>query len=71
MSGAMHPLPQYAFMAWCLVKAQGQLYLYLTVTGDNFLAMVGHTVSVGTVFQLHDAPRNVAPRSCLSGQEVS
>jgi hypothetical protein len=29
MSGAIHPLPQYAFMAWCLVKAQGQLYLYL------------------------------------------
>jgi hypothetical protein len=21
--------PQYAFMAWCLVKAQGKLYLYL------------------------------------------
>jgi len=29
MSGAMPPLPQYAFMARCLVKAQGQLYLYL------------------------------------------
>jgi hypothetical protein len=29
MSGAIPPLPQYAFMAWCLVKAQGQLYLYL------------------------------------------
>jgi hypothetical protein len=29
MSGAIHPLPQYAFMVWCLVKAQGQLYLYL------------------------------------------
>jgi hypothetical protein len=29
MSGAIHPLPQYASMAWCLVKAQGQLYLYL------------------------------------------
>jgi hypothetical protein len=28
MSGAIHPLPQYAFMAWCLVKAQGQLYLF-------------------------------------------
>jgi hypothetical protein len=27
MSGAMPPLPQYALMAWCLVKAQGQLYL--------------------------------------------
>jgi hypothetical protein len=28
MSGAIPPLPQYAFMAWCSVKAQGQLYLY-------------------------------------------
>jgi hypothetical protein len=27
MSGAIPPLPQYAFMAWCSVKAQGQLYL--------------------------------------------
>jgi len=30
MSGAIHPLPQYAFMAWYLIKAQGQLYLYST-----------------------------------------
>jgi len=29
MSGAIHPLPQYAFMAWYLVKAQGQLYLFI------------------------------------------
>jgi hypothetical protein len=29
MSGAMPPLPQYASMAWCPVKAQGQLYLYV------------------------------------------
>jgi hypothetical protein len=29
MSGAIPPLPQYAFMAWCSVKIQGQLYLYL------------------------------------------
>jgi hypothetical protein len=28
MRGAIPQLPQYAFMAWCLVKAQGQLYLY-------------------------------------------
>jgi len=27
MIGAIPPLPQYAFMAWCLVKAQGR---YLT-----------------------------------------
>jgi hypothetical protein len=23
MSGAIHPLPQYTFMAWCLVKSTG------------------------------------------------
>jgi len=28
MSRDIHPLPQYAFLAWCLVKAQGQLYLF-------------------------------------------
>jgi hypothetical protein len=27
MSVAIPPLPQYAFIAWCSVKAQGQLYL--------------------------------------------
>jgi hypothetical protein len=29
MSRAIPPLPQYAFMAWCSVKAQEQLYLYI------------------------------------------
>jgi hypothetical protein len=29
MRGAIPQLPQYASMAWCSVKAQGQLYLYL------------------------------------------
>jgi hypothetical protein len=28
MRGVTHPIPQYALMAWCSVKAQGQLYLY-------------------------------------------
>jgi hypothetical protein len=27
MSGGIPPLPQYAFMAWWLVKAQGQLLI--------------------------------------------
>jgi len=31
MSGAIPPLPQYVSMAWGLVKAQGQLHLYLYV----------------------------------------
>jgi hypothetical protein len=29
MSGGIPPFPQYALMAWCSVKAQEQLYLYL------------------------------------------
>jgi hypothetical protein len=29
MSEVIHPLPQYAFMVWCSVKAQGQLYIPL------------------------------------------
>jgi len=29
MGGAVPPLPQYAFMAWCSGGAQGQLYLLL------------------------------------------
>jgi len=29
MCGAIPPLPQYDFMAWCLVKTQGKPYLYL------------------------------------------
>jgi len=35
MSGAVLPLPQYAFMARCSVKAQGQLYFYLLPLPSN------------------------------------
>jgi hypothetical protein len=31
MSGAIPPLPKYAFMAWCSLQAQGQRYLYQNV----------------------------------------
>jgi hypothetical protein len=31
MSETILPFPQYAFMAWCSVKSQGQLYFYLYV----------------------------------------
>jgi hypothetical protein len=34
MSGAVPLLTQYTFMAWCSVKVQGQLYIYLTICGD-------------------------------------
>jgi hypothetical protein len=42
MSGVIHHLPQYAFMAWCLVKAQGQLYLYLLLGGSEFHSVCMH-----------------------------
>jgi len=28
MSGAILSLPQYTFMVWCSVEAQGQLYIF-------------------------------------------
>jgi len=28
MSGAIPPLPQYAFTAWCSAEAQGQLFTF-------------------------------------------
>jgi hypothetical protein len=31
MSGAIPPLPKYAFMAWCSIKAQGHLYFYCPI----------------------------------------
>jgi len=37
MRGTIPPLPQYACMAWCLVKAQAQLYLYLLHDYPSFL----------------------------------
>jgi hypothetical protein len=32
MHGAILPLPQYAFMAWCLVKHRDNFYLFLPFT---------------------------------------
>jgi hypothetical protein len=51
MSGAILPLPQYAFMVWCSVKAQGQLYL-LPFTFYEFLLTTWRQSSgiMGTVF---------------------
>jgi hypothetical protein len=41
--------PQYAFMAWCSVKAQGQLYLYLYLWMDiDTLGIEKRDISVAT-----------------------
>jgi hypothetical protein len=60
MRGAIAPVPQYAFMAWCTVKIQGQLYLYLhfycrKITDEfiqNFMSTM-HTSSLTSVADIH------------------
>jgi hypothetical protein len=49
MSGAISPLPQYAFMAWCSVKAQRQLYLYMRVCVCVcvYMRALAHTQALG------------------------
>jgi hypothetical protein len=43
MSGAIPPLTQYSFIAWCSVTLQGQLYLYYLpvrlTCSDNLIAL--------------------------------
>jgi hypothetical protein len=52
MSGAMPPLSQYAFMAWCSVKAHEQLYLYLYLWGctDDISGMLVSIVTQNILF---------------------
>jgi hypothetical protein len=54
MSGAIPPLLQYASMAWCSVKAQGQLYLLLY--GFHFLSLSLGDISLrdATFLKVHD-----------------
>jgi len=40
MRGAILPLPQYAYMAWCSVKARVQLYLLLVYLHGEVLQQV-------------------------------
>jgi len=54
MNGAISPLPQYAFMAWCSVKAQGQLYLYYQFHCIHVLTFKGR--------HLNPPPCSIRPR---------
>jgi len=46
MCGAVPPLPQYAFIIWCSVEAQGQLNPYLLL--NTVLGMEGKFVIKST-----------------------
>jgi hypothetical protein len=53
MGGAIRPLPQDAFMTWCSVKAQGQLYLYFLPCSDTPSISVLNLVCVQTKRHIH------------------
>jgi hypothetical protein len=55
MSGAIPPLPQYAFMAWCSVKAQG-LYLTLILQPYKEIGQLKYILSIETAFGLNLLP---------------
>jgi hypothetical protein len=50
MSGAIPPLTQYAFMAWCLVKAQG--YFTFTFTLGKRVVRMGADVTDTESYQM-------------------
>jgi hypothetical protein len=57
MSGDIHPLPQYAFMAWCLVKKHR----------DNFtFTFTVHNYGVGLLSSSKRNPRSVASNRCIT-----
>jgi len=50
MRGDILSLPQHAFMAWCLVKAQGQLYLYLIRDESHLIGKMKAILSILQVY---------------------
>jgi hypothetical protein len=57
MSGAIHPLPQYAFMAWCSVKAQEQLsfsmaYFPFYTIQEYFIVCLMNLISTAVILVL-------------------
>jgi len=58
MSGAIPPLPQYDFTTWCLVKAQGQLYLLL-------LLVHSHHPILGKDLKMRHVCQHIIPRMLM------
>jgi hypothetical protein len=60
MSGAIPPLSQYAFMAWCLVKTQGQFSFTLrlqeqtaSLSSDYPLFLIPHSLDFSSLDCIH------------------
>jgi len=39
MRGDIPPLPEHAFMAWCSIKAQGEIYLLLSLNTQQVVRL--------------------------------
>jgi hypothetical protein len=54
MSRDIPPLPQYAFIAWCLVQAQGQIYFYIfKIRGLRASLLVGEDEENEMTIMIH------------------
>jgi hypothetical protein len=63
MSGAIPPLPKYALMAWCSVKAQGQLYLlYPYRATDPAHPTLRDLITVEIFYKVYELPYIVIAR---------
>jgi hypothetical protein len=49
MSGAIHPLPHFAFMAWFLVKHRDNFTSTFIMEGASRIFILADTCSVGAV----------------------
>jgi hypothetical protein len=64
-SDAIHPLPQYAFIAWCSAKARRQLYLYLVYGGEWSASRLGRFTPTERAPDTHWVGGWVGPRAGL------
>jgi hypothetical protein len=60
MSGAVPPFPQYTFMAWFSVKAQGQLYFYIYSSILLYVFTASAQSRVNMIFYIY-IPLNAHP----------
>jgi hypothetical protein len=49
MGGAIHPLPQYTFMTWCLVKKHRDKFTFLFLQGQIYLYLYFHFTGVNDI----------------------
>jgi hypothetical protein len=70
MSGAIPPLPPYAFMAWCSVKAQGAPFSWLEKPRNRMGRDLDCMADVLMGFHLYTFPKSIQTVFSRSGWSV-